>query len=37
MLGISLNGMGNILSGFSTNNVAGLFVAYGVVFGAGIS
>lgn len=35
VLGISLLGLGALTSGFTTNNVAGLFQTFGVVLGAG--
>jgi hypothetical protein len=35
LLGVSLLGLGEILSGFSTHNVAGLFVTTGIVMGVG--
>lgn len=35
LLGIALLGLGALLSGFTTNNVAGLFQTFGVVLGVG--
>lgn len=35
LLGVSFGGMGEILSGFSTRNIGGLFVTTGVIMGIG--
>ena len=36
LIGMTLLGTGEILSGFSTKNLAGLFVTVGVVMGPGV-
>ncbi|OKL61560.1 hypothetical protein UA08_03901 [Talaromyces atroroseus] len=37
MLGISLSGLGEVMAGFATTNVVGLFMTIGVVMGLGTS